>query len=191
MRQRKQKKFSQLKFKSKQPQQFKATEKENASTESFVSKSQRERSYKAAVKKSNSKTNLYLRKTLSKTSTQDKTQRSIVQQLDIQNNKNTFHSRNTLTTAKETTSKRDDIKNKEMQEQIKILTSEVTKLKHRDSNKEQQSPSRNYQETEPEAIPSTPPTSSPRKYRILPRNYTNYYSQNPKTCRTPLQRTEA
>ena len=132
------------------------------------------------MKRSNSKTNLYLRRTLSKTSTQDKTQRSIVQQLDIQNNENTFHNRNTLTTAKETTSERDDIKYKEMQEQIKIQTSEVTKLKHRDSNKEQQNPSKNYQETEPEAIPSPPPTSSPRKYRIVPRNDTIFYSQNSK-----------
>ena len=67
-----------------------------------------------------------------------------------------------------------------MQEQIKILTSEVTKLKHTDSNKEQQGPSKNYQETEPEAIPSTPPTSSPRKYRILSRNDTIFYSKNSK-----------
>ena len=89
----------------------------------------------SSYEKSNSKTNLFLRRTLSKTSTQDKTQRSIVQQLDIQNNKNTFHNRNILTTAKETTSKRDDIKYKEMQEQIKILTSEVARLKHSDSNK--------------------------------------------------------
>ena len=103
-----------------------------------------------------------------------------MQQLDIQNNENTFHNRNTLTTAKETTSERDDIKYKEMQEQIKILTSEVTKLKHTDSNKEQQGPSKNYQETEPEAIRSPPPTSSPRKYRILPRNDTIFYSQNSK-----------
>ena len=180
LRQRKQKKFNQLKFKPKQPQQFKATEKENAPTESIDSKTQRERSYAAAVKKGSSKTNLYLRRTLSKTSTQDKTQRSIVQQLDIQNNENTFHNRNTLTTAKETTSERDDIKYKEMQEQIKILTSEVTKLKHTDSNKEQQGPSKNYQETEPKAIPSPPPTSSPRKYRMLPRNDTIFYSQNSK-----------
>ena len=115
---------------------------------------------------------------MSKTSTQGKTQRSIVQQLDIQNNENTFHNRNTLTTATETTSERDDIKYKEMQEQIKILTSEVTKLKH--PNKEQQNPSKNYQATEPEAIPSPPPTSSPRKYRILPRNDTIFYSQNSK-----------
>ena len=42
---------------------------------------------------------------------------------------------NTLTTAKETTSERDDIKYKGMQEQIKILASEKTKLKHRFSNK--------------------------------------------------------
>ena len=135
------------------------------------------------MKKGNSKTNLYLRRTLSKTSTQDKTQTSIVQQLDVQNNENTFHNRNTLTTAKETTSERDYIKYKEMKEQIKILTSEVTKLKHRDSNKEQQSPSKNYQETETEAIPSPTPTSSPRKYRILPRNDTIFYSQNSKNLR--------
>ena len=108
LRQRKQKKFNQLKFKPKQPQQIKSTEKENAPAESFDSKTQRERSYATAVKKGNSKTNLYLRRTLSKTSIQDKTQRSIVQQLDIQNNKNTFHSRTTLATAKETTSARGD-----------------------------------------------------------------------------------
>ena len=35
-----------------------------------------------------------------------------------------------------------------MQEQIKTLTSEVTKLKHRESNKEQQRPSKNHQEAE-------------------------------------------
>ena len=67
-----------------------------------------------------------------------------------------------------------------MHEQIKILTLEVTKLKHRDSNKEQQSSSKNYQETEPEAIPSPPPTSSPRKYHTLPKNETIFYSQNSK-----------
>ena len=67
-----------------------------------------------------------------------------------------------------------------MQEQIKVLTSEVTKLKHRDSNKEQQSLSKNNQETEPEAIPSPPPTSSPRNYRILPRNDTIFYAKNSK-----------
>ena len=143
------------------------------------------------MKKGNSKTNLYLRRTLSKTSTQVETQRSIVQQLDIQNNENTFHKRNTLTTAKETTPERDDIKYKEMQEQIKILTLEVTKLKYRGSNKEQQSPSKNYQETEPEAIPSQPPTSSPRKYRILPRTTPFFIHKIQKTCRTPLQKTEA
>ena len=144
----------------------------------------------SSYEKSNSKTNLFHRRTLSKISTQDKTQRSIVQQLDIQNNKNTFHNRNILTTAKETTSKRDDIKYKEMQEQIKILTSEVTRLKHSDWNKEQQRPSKNYQETEPQAIPSPQPTSSARKYYILPRNGTIFYSQNSKTCRMPLKRTE-
>ena len=128
------------------------------------------------MKKGNSKTNLYLRKT----NTQDKTQRSIVQQLDIQNNENTFHNKNTLTTAKEATSERDDIKYKEIQEQMGILTSEVTKLKHRYSNKEQQSSSKNYQETERESIPSPPPTSSPRKYRILPRKDIILYSQNSK-----------
>ena len=41
LRQRKQKKFHQLKFKPKQPQQFKATEKENAPTESFDSRERR------------------------------------------------------------------------------------------------------------------------------------------------------
>ena len=71
--------------------------------------------FAAAVKKGNSKTNLYLRRTLSETSTQGKTQRSIIQQLAIQNNENIFHKRNTLTTAKETTSERDDVKYKEMQ----------------------------------------------------------------------------
>ena len=69
---------------------------------------------------------------VSKTNTQDKTQRSIVQELVIQNNKSTFYNRNTLTTASEK-----DVKCKETHEQIKTLTSEVTKLKHRESNKEQ------------------------------------------------------
>ena len=73
---------------------------------------------------------------VSKTNTQDKTQRSIVQELDIQNNKSTFYNKNTLTTAKETASEK-DVKCKETHEQIKTLTSEVTKLKHRESNKEQ------------------------------------------------------
>ena len=67
-----------------------------------------------------------------------------------------------------------------MQEQIKILTSEVAKLKHRDSSKEQQSPSKNHQQTEPESVSSPPPTSLPRKYRILPRNDSMFYSQNSK-----------
>ena len=67
-----------------------------------------------------------------------------------------------------------------MQEQTKILTSEVTKLKHMHSNKEQQNPSKNYQQTDPESIPSPPPTSSPRKYHILPRNDIIFYSQNSK-----------
>ena len=91
---------------------------------------------------------LYFLCSVSKTNTQDKTQRSIVQELDIQNNKNTSYNRNTLTTAEETTSERDYIKYKEMQEQIKTLTSEVTKLKHRESNKEQQRPSKNHQEAD-------------------------------------------
>ena len=65
-----------------------------------------------------------------------------------------------------------------MQEQIKILTSEVAKLKHRDSNKEQQSTFKNQQETKRQLISSPPPTSLPRKYCILPRNDTIFYSEN-------------
>ena len=53
----------------------------------------RERFCAATMKKGNRKTNLYFRRVLSKTSTQDKTQRYIVQQLDIQNNKITFHNK--------------------------------------------------------------------------------------------------
>ena len=64
-----------------------------------------------------------------------------------------------------------------MKEQIKILISEVTKLKHGDSNKEQRSPSKNYKETESKLTPPPPPTSSPRKYRILPRNNIIFYLQ--------------
>ena len=67
-----------------------------------------------------------------------------------------------------------------MQEQIKNLTPKVTKLKHKDSNKEQQSPSKNYQETEAESVPSPPPIPSPRMYRIQPRNDTIFHSQNSK-----------
>ena len=37
---------------------------------------------------------------------------------------------------------------------------------------------KNYQETEPELIPSPPPTSSLRKYCILPRSNTIFHSQN-------------
>ena len=37
-----------------------------------------------------------------------------------------------------------------------------------------------FPKTESEAIPSRPATSSPRKYRILPRNDTIFYSQNSK-----------
>ena len=47
-----------------------------------------------------------------------------------------------------------------MQEQTEISTSELTKTKPKESNKKQQSPSKNYQETELESIPSTPPTST-------------------------------
>ena len=47
-----------------------------------------------------------------------------------------------------------------MKEQIEILTSEVTKLKHNNSNKEQQSISKNYRETEPKTIVSPPLMSS-------------------------------
>ena len=47
-----------------------------------------------------------------------------------------------------------------MKEQIEILTSEVTKLKHNNSNKEQQSISKNYRETEPETTGSPPSMSS-------------------------------
>lgn len=61
------------------------------------------------MKKGSSKTNLYLRRTLSKT-TQDKFQRSIAQQLDNQNNENIFHNRNTSATAKNRTLERDHIK---------------------------------------------------------------------------------
>lgn len=108
----------------------------------LIQKTPRKRSYAEALKKGNSKTNIYLRRALNKTSIQDITQKSIRQQLDIQNNKNNNrNNRNTLT-AKET-SERDDIKYKEMQGQIKILTAGVTK-----------------------------PTSLPRKYCILPRNKT-------------------
>ena len=67
-----------------------------------------------------------------------------------------------------------------MQEHIQILTSKVTKLEHRDSNKEQQSSSKNHQETEPESIPPPPPTTSPRKCSILLRNYIMFHSQNSK-----------
>ena len=66
-----------------------------------------------------------------------------------------------------------------MQEHIQILTSKVTKLEHRDSNKEQQSSSKNHQETEPESIPP-PPTTSPRKCSILLKNYIMFHSQNSK-----------
>ena len=143
------------------------------------------------MEKGSSKTNLYLRRTLSKTSTQDKTQRSIVQQLDIQNNENTFHNRNTLTTAKETTSEKDDIKYKEMQEQIKTLTSEVTKLKHTDSNKEQQALSK--------AIRKLNLKQFHHHHLHLHQENTAYCQETTpffihkiqKTCRTPLQRTEA
>ena len=68
-----------------------------------------------------------------------------------------------------------------MQEQIKILIWEVTKVKHRDSDKKQQSPSKNHQENEPETTASPPPTSSPRNYGILPRNDTIFHPQNSKT----------
>lgn len=61
------------------------------------------------MKKGSSKTNLYLRRTLSKT-TEDKFQRSIAQQLDNQNNENIFHNRNTSATAKKRTLERDHIK---------------------------------------------------------------------------------
>lgn len=92
----------------------------------------RERSYPAGVKNANSKTSLYLTRPLKKkNSFEDKTQRSIVKLLDIKNNKNTFYKRNKLTTAKEITCERNNIKYKEMQEQIKILTMEVSKLKQR------------------------------------------------------------
>ena len=67
-----------------------------------------------------------------------------------------------------------------MQEQIKILTSKVTKLGHRDSNKEQQSSFKNHQETEPESVPPPPPTTSPRMCSILLRNDIMFHSQNPK-----------
>ena len=54
LRKRKQKKLHNLKFKPKQTEQFKATEKENAPTESFNSKMP----MKSIVKKRSSKTNL-------------------------------------------------------------------------------------------------------------------------------------
>ena len=72
-----------------------------------------------------------------------------------------------------------------MQEQIKILTSEVTKLKHRDSNKEQQSVSKNYQQTETEF----------HHYHLHLHQESTAYCQETalffvhkiqKTCRTPL-----
>ena len=91
----------------------------------------RERSYAAGAKNGNSKTSLYFRRPLKKKSFEDKTQRSIVKLLDIKNNKNTFCKRNKLTTAKEITWERNNIKYKEMQEQIKILRMEVTKLKQK------------------------------------------------------------
>ena len=73
----------------------------------FDSKTMREISYAAAVKKANSKTNLQIRRSNSnlrrageETNIQDKTQRSIIQQLDIRNNENRFYNRNALTTTK-------------------------------------------------------------------------------------------
>ena len=108
------------------------------------------------------RSNSNLRRALYKASIQCKTQRSIVQQLDIRNN------RNTLNAAKEASLEIDNKKYTEIQEQIKTLISEITKLKHRDLNNQQQSLSKNFQESEPEIIPSLPPTFSPKKYRILP-----------------------
>ena len=67
-----------------------------------------------------------------------------------------------------------------MKEQIEILTSEVTKLKHNNSNKEQQSISKNYRETEPETIGSPPSMSLQQMYQILPRKGTIFYSQTSK-----------
>ena len=73
----------------------------------FDSKTTRKISYAAAVKKANSKTNLQIRRTNSnlrrageETNIQDKTQRSIIQQLDIRNNENRFYNRNALATTK-------------------------------------------------------------------------------------------
>ena len=73
----------------------------------FDSKTTREISYAAAAKKANSKTNLQIRRSNSnlrrareETNIQDKTQRSIIQQLDIRNNENRFYNRNALTTTK-------------------------------------------------------------------------------------------
>ena len=74
-----------------------------------------------------------------------------------------------------------------MQEQIKILMWEVTKVKHRDSDKKQQSPSKNHQENEPETTASPPPTSSPRNYGILPRTTPFFIRKIQKPFRMPLQ----
>lgn len=113
LRQRKQKKFHHLKFKPKQPQQFTTTKKEDTSAESTDLKTLTERSYAAAAEKGNSKTNLQirrsnsnLRRALSKTNVQDKSQRSLVQQLNTQNNENIFYNRNTLTATKDATSEK-------------------------------------------------------------------------------------
>lgn len=113
---------------------MKATKKEDTSTESFDSKTLREISHATAMKKGNSKNNLQiwrcnsnLRRALSKTNVQNKTL-SMKQQLDIRNKQNTFCTRKALTSERDDTQK--------MHEQIKTRTSEITKLKDKDSNNE-------------------------------------------------------
>ena len=109
LRQRKQKKFHQLKFKPRQPQKYDLAEKEDTPTEILISKSSNERSYVSALRRGNSKTDLQrkrsnknLKQTLSKSNFVDKNQASIAQQLDIRTNEESHCNNLATSSIKET-----------------------------------------------------------------------------------------
>ena len=170
LRKRKQKKFHQLKFKPRQPQKYDLVEKEDTPTETFNSKSANEKSYASAARRGKSKTDLQskrsnknLKRTLSKNNFLDKNQASIMQQLDIRTNEQSRGNNQATSSIKETMTTENNTQYKEMQDQIKQLTSEITKLKAMGMNDESIS-SGNIQEATIQTIPTPPTTSSPRKH---------------------------
>ena len=86
-----------------------------------------------------------------------------MQQLDIRTNEQSRGNNQATSSIKETMTTENNTQYKEMQDQIKQLTSEITKLKAKGMDGESIS-SGNIQEATIQTIPTSPTTSSPRKH---------------------------